>query len=285
MVPNEDVQTLMEAGLTTLQARVYLSLVSAGKSNGRKIWKNSSVSRQDVYRVLDELQNKGLIEKVLTIPTEYRAIPIQDGLSTLLKRKAEKYKEVEIKLEELLHRYKSLPEEKIQEEQQFILIPAKEAHAARINQTFIKVQKSIDTIIAVECTEVTNPKYLPPLLRRAITRGVRVRQISNLPKDSKSTIKSVFWTKKGSYELRFINEKPPTMLCLVDEKEVFFALDSTSNPINTEALWTNNPGLVSIATVYFENLWQKIIKEEKQKKQTTNENKNPAQQILNPIKL
>lgn len=261
----------MEAGLTASQSKVYLTLAGMGKADGKTLWKSSGIARQDIYRILDELQNKGLIEKILAMPTEFKAVPIEDGLSILLKRKAEEYREVEEKIDELLHRFKTCKKKKAPEEQ-FILIPAKEAHERRINQAFMNSQKSVDTIMILERAKTVNPKYLPALLKKAIIRGVRARQISNIPEGYKSPTERVVWNKKGSYELRFIHKLPQTALCIIDEKEVFFATDPNSYPFYTSALWTNNPSLVNIAQVYFETLWQATTENNNDNRIITNEN-------------
>lgn len=93
----EDAETLAAIGLTSTQAKVYLTLASLRQAKARTIYKNSGVPRQDIYRILTELEGKSLVEKIIAAPTEFRAIPLQDGLSVLLKHKAHEYKEIEKK--------------------------------------------------------------------------------------------------------------------------------------------------------------------------------------------
>jgi sugar-specific transcriptional regulator TrmB len=54
---DEPIQTFMSLGLTLLQAKLYLTLVKLGSQGGevRKISRESSIARQDVYRILPEL--------------------------------------------------------------------------------------------------------------------------------------------------------------------------------------------------------------------------------------
>ena len=47
-----DAETLVAIGLTSTEAKVYLTLESLGKANAKTIWKNSGVARQDIYRIL-----------------------------------------------------------------------------------------------------------------------------------------------------------------------------------------------------------------------------------------
>ncbi len=57
-------QSLTQAGLTEQQARVYESLIRSGDSPARAIALNSGMSRPLAYKVLEELKNAGLVEKI-----------------------------------------------------------------------------------------------------------------------------------------------------------------------------------------------------------------------------
>jgi sugar-specific transcriptional regulator TrmB len=81
---DETVETLVNLGLTVLQARVYIALSRLGTQTGRATAKAARVAPQDVYRVLSELQEKGLIEKIISKPNQYRSAPVIQGLSMLL---------------------------------------------------------------------------------------------------------------------------------------------------------------------------------------------------------
>ena len=71
----EDHQTLIDLGLTLLQAKVYLALVQSGTLKVGTIAQVSKVARPDVYRTLQKLQDLGLIEKIITKPILFRATP------------------------------------------------------------------------------------------------------------------------------------------------------------------------------------------------------------------
>ena len=59
----EDIQFLTDIGFTKTQAKLYLTLIKLGQTDGNSLGKSAEVPRQIVYRTLDELQNMGLIEK------------------------------------------------------------------------------------------------------------------------------------------------------------------------------------------------------------------------------
>jgi hypothetical protein len=65
MFQDQDVEALTGVGLTTLQARIYLTTASLEKATIKTISKTANTARQEIYRAVAELQEKGLIEKVI----------------------------------------------------------------------------------------------------------------------------------------------------------------------------------------------------------------------------
>jgi len=94
---------LRDFGLTSGEAKVYLSLLSIGESKVGPIIKHSKTSRSKVYDILERLKQKGIIRRVeVNGVASFQALPPK----TLLKLIEEKEKELN-KKRELLK--KSLP--------------------------------------------------------------------------------------------------------------------------------------------------------------------------------
>jgi CheY-like chemotaxis protein/predicted transcriptional regulator len=80
---------LPEYGLTEVQAKVYYHLVSLGETSSTKVAKKLNVHRSEVYRVLRELAEKGLVtEKKGKRPILYTPTPPEEALNILLQRQA-----------------------------------------------------------------------------------------------------------------------------------------------------------------------------------------------------
>jgi hypothetical protein len=91
MAEEEIVRILTRLGLTISQSKVHLALFELKKATGKITAKHSKVARQEAYRVLDELQEKGLVEKIIARPTEFEPIPIDDCIYILIKGKKMKF--------------------------------------------------------------------------------------------------------------------------------------------------------------------------------------------------
>lgn len=80
---------LPEYGLTEVQAKVYYHLLTLGSTSSTKVAKQLNVHRSEVYRVLRELAEKGLVsEKKGKRPILYTPTPPEEALDILLQQRA-----------------------------------------------------------------------------------------------------------------------------------------------------------------------------------------------------
>ena len=86
---NTMLDQLPEYGLTEVQAKVYYHLLTLGRTSSTKVAKQLDVHRSEVYRVLRELAEKGIVtEKKGKRPILYTPTPPQEALEILLQQQA-----------------------------------------------------------------------------------------------------------------------------------------------------------------------------------------------------
>ena len=105
----EIVQVLTQLGLTLSQARVYLALALSGTSTAKTISRVSGVAREHVYETMPQLQDLGLVAKVISVPSKFRPISMQEGFSILLERRTGEASELWAKTRELIKNCKYDP--------------------------------------------------------------------------------------------------------------------------------------------------------------------------------
>jgi len=264
MLQDEEIQILNRAGLTVLQAKIYLALVNTGKATIKAISEMASTDRSDTYRTILNLQKLGLVQKIIEAPNVYEGVSLQEGVSLLLKNKSNEYHEIEEKTREMLQKFKAEKKENMpQEEFKFIMISEKSAHARRIEQAINAAQKKVDTIMEFRGNDEPSIRDLPVMHQSAIRRGVKIQLLSNKPRTNRKELeRSVTPLPENRlYEVRYVHAPLPVMFCVIDEREVFFATDPKPDLNATGALWTNNHNLVAISNGYFELLWHKATRE------------------------
>ena len=102
MKSEDSIQVLTGLGLTISQAKVYLALVYLGSATAKQLSEVSKIARPDIYRIIPTLQKQGIVETLISRPTSFKAIPSNQTLHTLLKRKATEQNELRRKTEALL---------------------------------------------------------------------------------------------------------------------------------------------------------------------------------------
>ena len=247
----EAVQTLVNLGLTVLQAKVYLALAKLGTSTGRTTAKEAQVASQDVYRVLSELQEKGLAEKIIAKPTMYKATPIKVGLSILLQYKKEEYIETEKQAKIISNNFCENGNQKILHEYEFIITSEINLLFKMHEKLADTTKKSIDFVAPMKMSEKMlfhNCQYI----KRTIKRGVKIRVIAQKVNGETIAENPKPLLKNPLFELRYLPETSiPFGMHIFDKQEVTLAVSEKPIP----SLWTNNPHVVKLAEVYFEDMW------------------------------
>ena len=82
-INNDQMRTLKKAGLTDLQARVYLGVLSLGKANLLKISQYSKIDKSNVSKTLKNLEKFELIEKYIGKFTICKPVIVIFGISIL----------------------------------------------------------------------------------------------------------------------------------------------------------------------------------------------------------
>ncbi|MCW4046987.1 MAG: hypothetical protein NWE99_05420 [Candidatus Bathyarchaeota archaeon] len=251
----EAILTLTQLGLTLNQSRIYWNLIKLGTANAKEISKAANITRQDVYRVMPTLQKAGLVEKIIAVPTEFKAVPIKLGISLLLKRKTLEYAQLRKSAKKLSTFSDKHQEKTIPKESEFILIPEREAILNRIKIANQKARKSLDIITSKERFSRAALEFFD-LRMKALKRGVKIRLITEKPTNMHASIEKVLDVEKRvGVEIKYLSMPPPAVVQIIDGEEVLIMTSAKSDMAESPALWSNNPCLLALAQSYFLTMW------------------------------
>jgi sugar-specific transcriptional regulator TrmB len=255
---DESYQVLTSLGLTILEAKVYLALVKQNEASAKTISKASKVSQPDVYRILTKLENRGLIERIIALPSRFKATPADEGFALLLQRRDNQSAILHKKATELVQslRGDGIKTNAFQEEPaQFILVPG--VHVHRIKNAVDNAQKSVLCFTSLEMFRKVR-FVTEDVWKRGVKRGTKFQFLIGKPHDEKVVLELDPTLKNNDlFETKFIRASLPCMI-LIDDKEIFLR---TEMNLEAPVLWSNNPFIVRIIEKYFETLWS--IREEK----------------------
>jgi sugar-specific transcriptional regulator TrmB len=255
---HSEVQALVDLGLTLVQARVYLTLVRFGASKTLAISKISKVAQPDVYRALSKLQELGLVEKLIEVPFQYRAIPADLGIAILLETKKEQYEKVRTGAQKLLDTVKTIKPDNANQpiRSQFVMIPEGSAVVERMNSAIAHSQINIDLFLSWKRFSRGIASTHAESMESAWAKNVKIRFIIENPLESNTAKQLIqFCREKPFTQIKFIRYCPSVVLGVYDKKEVFIIVDPKTDLPGSPALWSDNSSLIVLAQDYFEILW------------------------------
>ncbi|MCW4011011.1 MAG: hypothetical protein NWF05_10395 [Candidatus Bathyarchaeota archaeon] len=252
----KSIQTLMRLGLTNYQGRVFMALEVLGTSVIKEISFWSGVPRSKVYEALDGLTKMGLVNKVITAPTAFEAIPLCDAFSLLLERKIEDYRDLRVETSSMLDDFNQKRLNSENKKTSNITLISDIGSIIRLTKRNIEsTETRIDMVVSWKKFLQRSP-LLSEEVFRAYNRGVRMRFAIQRPNNEaslKAGIKSVGFP--DSIEYRFFPFTPPAMCTLFDNKRVKIptGIENGAKPVS--AVFTDNACFVKIAKAYFNRIW------------------------------
>lgn len=260
LIHEEYIQVLVKLGLTRTQAKVYTTLLCLKSATARNIQKYSSVARQDVYRILSELEDKDLVEKIIAKPSMFRSVPPNDAVSILLQRRRKESNQLR---KEAIQQFRNFELDCIEKTplnsaSKFILLSKSEtnpkAHADKLGKAVDNARKSVMWLINFHFFNqvLFNDKKR---LENAVKRGVKFKFIiDGILSDKISEPNLGPLLKKSKYfEIKWSRSIAQADLLLIDYNEAFCRLGSDAE---SNVLWSTNHNFVAMLIEYFNIKWK-----------------------------
>jgi sugar-specific transcriptional regulator TrmB len=256
-ISSEEIRALESLGLSSIQAKAYLALTQLGRAKAGEIYKNAGVARQDVYRVLEKLQEVGLIEKIISSPAEYVPTPFRNGLTMLVKRKRAEFEENAKKVEKIRDIIYPTNISKQEGLSQSLTATVEiEVLNSKTRSSFETVTQSIEYVTNWEAFIRGSLETLKEA-RKAFRRGIKAKTVIELPKYPLTIPKAIqTLIQDRLLDVRTVDSIPFFALGIFDKKEIVFTpLHQRTTQGNT--YWSKNIGFVELANSYFETMWNK----------------------------
>jgi sugar-specific transcriptional regulator TrmB len=257
----EDVEVLAGLGLTGRQARGYLAILKLGGGTVKSIADVSLVSRQEIYRLIDDLQQLGLVQKNITAPTTFTATPIAEVANLLLQQKSSE-------LNLISQKVKQLTKKLSQNNLDVTLIGLKPCFGTVFEND--RGKKYLEAIEETQhCIEaVTSWRRFKQLnihfeiqLQNALKNGITLRIVTekppkyHLPKWITPAL-----SKYPNFKLKTQLSPVDVAVAIFDHKTVAVAINPNSSLTKGPDLWTTNPAITVPCQAYFNAVWAQTRK-------------------------
>ena len=251
---------LIQLGFTKTQAHVYLTLLEHGSATASALSKNADVPRAIAYRTLDELQAMGVVEKEITAPFKFSAVPLEFGLQVLMLRRLQQQKDLQEKAKEFIRSIKDHEKKTLEDnDYKFIIIQSRERILQRIKFEHANVQVNADII--------STPQRLLQIMEccleyyeEALERGVEYRVLLEKPESKFNFPKYLLNLMSApNFKLRFSKKPLITNAGIFDKKEATFNFYPSKTLKESPIIWTNHPSFLSMFKDHFRNAWKLAI--------------------------
>lgn len=260
LIHEEQIQILYELGLTRTQAKVYIALLCLKIGTAKKIHGESKVARQDVYRAISELEEKNLIERIISKPTRFRPLPPNEAVSILLQIKNEKNSQLRKKADKMFRNFE-IDWTKMWNPNglaQFVFLSKNKtnpvANTHNMGEFIDEAQKSVMCLTTFQL--FMKFKFADEeIWKKAVKRGVEFKFIIDRTQESAKLEPNLDpeLENHDCFEIRWINNCSPASVALVDEREAFCRMGLE---VESPVLWSTNHCFVGMIKDYLETKWK-----------------------------
>ena len=258
-------EILAEFGLTENQAKVFLATTKLGTPTVAEVADVSEVRREEIYRLLPELEKIGLIERLLGKPLRLKTLDPASSITTLVNLEREKandrISELSMKSKKLLQflgEHEGLPEEG-ELTSEFSLIQEKESIRVGLHELISKAEKQIDVLLSRKDL-IWFVSTQGESLHKAFEDGVKIRIMSE-PTSGRDRIPKILHRQfPGATEvpLKYLLN-PNAFYIIADKYRLIMITSGVGHLPSSTCLWTNNKSLVSLTSSSFEGHWHDSV--------------------------
>jgi sugar-specific transcriptional regulator TrmB len=256
------VEKLEAFGLSAKEAHLYDLLLKYGPKTTGELAKMLRSYRVDIYRLVEMLMEKGMIEESVEKPTKYAAVAVDAALAGAMMRHAYELRWMEENREEVLE----LAQEYLSSESiagdlyTFKVIKGRANTLAIMEQLVTAAEERVTFVSSQAGICVLSASGFIEHCIEAVQRGTHVRCVTEITPRNVSTVRAAL---AGGVQVRHYDNYEATHFLIVDARESLttITLDTVRHvkDANDTAFWTNSPEYAQYLEASFELVWSAAI--------------------------
>lgn len=252
------VERLRDFGFTGEEAETYVLILRAGPCPARVVARRFEISRMKAYRILKELEERGLVHRIMGRPVRFVAAPLKEILNRHIDEVRGKLKRLEEGEREITESWQRMSRkvEPSSAEPRFRIFQGRQQIYDLIEKMGERAAKEI--IVLTTANDLTRLSLLgiDDSLKALARRGTHVRLLTHVIKENLGDVEGLL----DGVEVRSVSLPAPMRIVVVDEYEALttVAMDDTMS-ITTQddtGLWTDASGYIKAMKVFFDALWK-----------------------------
>lgn len=250
-------ERLTAFGFTKNEAEIYVFLTAMGPTPARVVARRFNINRMKAYRALKDLEDRGLIQRIVGRPVRFAATPPEEVLRRSIDDAKQTLTGLEGSEERVLEELAKIrgQEQDVAEEPRFRIYQGRQQVYEFLSQMGDRVEKEMNLVTTSLDLLRLSLWGVDDRLIELSGGGRRVRLLVPVEEADLGEVEKL----AGHFEVRHISMETPMRFALVDDKEILTSVamdDSMSMTTDDDtALWTNSPSFISAIKIFYESLW------------------------------
>jgi sugar-specific transcriptional regulator TrmB len=248
-------KTLYRLGLSKNEIKIYIYVARTGEHKASEISEALSIYRTETYRILRDLEKKGLISSVFEKPLKFIATPFEKALDTLIETKKMKINLLEKRKESLVDLWLSLPKQETENERKevFQVLEGEEQISLQADEILNNAKKEVFVFASDHDIPNFYHSGLLDKLENVSKKNVNVQLLTNYSPKSCFFIERIK-LKKAKYSLSEVDGLPTFIL--TDDGQLLLLIRTNNGKKRVVALWTNYDAFIKALKALFLELWK-----------------------------
>ncbi len=251
--------TLARFGLLKNEIRVYLYLARSGEKKAGEIAEAISLHRTETYRILRDLEKKGIVFSIFEKPLKFTAVPLDKAIDLLVDAQKIKIKLLEQEKTSIVELWQSMPQPKVEnaKKELFQMLEGEQQVLMKANELLEKTEGKFQIYASADyLSELYYSDFSDKL--KSQTDKVQLNVVTDNSMKSAYFIGQMSWLSESH---RIVDSQNLPCFMISDDKEVLIAFhekdsddEETKKKYRTAAIWTNYSALVNTLQVLFSKL-------------------------------
>jgi len=252
-------ETLSRFGLLKNEIKVYLYLARSGEKKASEIAEAISLHRTETYRILRDLEKKGILFSIFEKPLKFTAVPLDKAIDLLVDAQKMRIKLLEKEKENLVELWLSIPQPRVEKEKKelFQMLQGEQQVALKADELLEKTKKEIQIFAPDYYLAQLYYSDFTDKLKNKVGKLDITLLIENSPK-SVFFMEQIQWPKQ---KYRMVKTQNLPCFIISDQKELLIAFHETharqtsdKKKDKTAAIWTNYKAFVWTLQMLFSKL-------------------------------
>jgi HTH-type transcriptional regulator, sugar sensing transcriptional regulator len=250
-------ETLSRYGLLKNEIKVYMYLARAGEKKAGEIAEAISLHRTETYRILRDLEKKGIVFSIFEKPLKFTAVPLDKAVDLLVDAQKIKIRLLEQEKPSLVQLWRSMPQPKVEtaKKELFQMLEGEQQVLMKANELLEKTEDKFQIFASAD--------YLSELFYNDFSDNLKDQadkvEVTLVTDDSLKSAYFIGQMKWLGESHKISDEQKLPCIMISDNKEILIAFhekDNDEKKDRTAAIWTNYSALVNTLQMLFCKLTQ-----------------------------